>query len=375
MNISINGSVLEGGGQILRNSVTLSALSGKAIHIHQIRNGRKPPGLKNQHRTGLQLAAEIASAKLTGATNGSTEIEFTPGALKTPGDFVADSVTAGSTTLLLQIALPLLLFASQPSKTPSRLTLKGGTNATHAPQIDYTENVFLPFVRRFFGIRTELQVNRRGYYPKGGGEVLFSVTPLSQCLKSFGLLERGNVRCIKGIAHFAKLPGHIGPSMVDGAKKLLSVRLAEDSSSSIPIEIQSRRERNDNTVGAGSGVVLWAELEGGGIIGGSAVGTKGIDASLLGEKAAQDLLRGLDAGGCVDEWLEDQIIIFMALAEGDSAILCGKGELQLHTRTAIWVAEQLTEARFNTEQLESGHTIIRCKGIGYRPSASSDIPC
>ncbi|KAJ4501743.1 RNA 3'-terminal phosphate cyclase domain-containing protein [Lentinula lateritia] len=368
MSISINGSILEGGGQILRNSVALAALLGKPISIHKIRNGRKPPGLKNQHRTGLDLAAEIASAELTGATNGSTKIEFTPGLLKTPGDFVADSVTAGSTTLLLQIALPLLLFTYQPSTIPSRLTLKGGTNATQAPQVDYTEHVFLPFVQRHFGITADLQVKRRGYFPKGGGEVVVSVTPLAQRLKSFSLLERGNVRCIKGIAHFAKLPGHIGPSIVEGATKVLSTGLAEMSN--IPIEIQSQRERNENTVGAGSGVVLWAELEGGGIIGGSAVGNKGTDASLLGEKAAQDLLRGLNAGGCVDEWLEDQIIIFMALAEGESAILCGNaGGLQMHTRTAIWVAEKLTDAKFHTEQLESGHTVIRCKGIGYCASS------
>ncbi|KAJ3728887.1 RTC domain-containing 1 [Lentinula raphanica] len=367
MSISINGSVMEGGGQILRNSVALSSLLGKPISIHNIRNGRKPPGLKNQHRTGLELAAEIASAHLTGAKNGSTKIAFTPGTLKIPGDFIADSVTAGSVTLLLQIALPLLLFTSQPSATSSRLTLKGGTNATQAPQIDYTENIFLPFVRQFFGIRAKLQLNRRGYYPKGGGEVLVSVAPLTQPLKSFSLLERGNVRCIKGIAHFAKLPAHIGPSMVQGATKVLSAQFAGMSNNAVPIHIESRRERNELSAGAGSGVVLWAELEGGGIIGGSAVGTKGIDAHLLGETAAQDLIRGLDAGGCVDEWLEDQIIILMALADGESSVLCGKGELQLHTRTAIWVAEQLSDAKFHTEQLESGHTVIRCKGIGYGP--------
>ncbi|KIK63775.1 hypothetical protein GYMLUDRAFT_71893 [Collybiopsis luxurians FD-317 M1] len=362
MTISINGSVLEGGGQILRNSVALSALLSKPVFIHDIRKGRKPPGLKNQHRTGLELAAEIASAKLTGAVNGSTEIEFIPGNLKTPSHFTADAVTAGSTTLLLQIAFPLLLFSPQASDTSvSSLNLKGGTNATQAPQIDYTQNVFLPFVRRHFGIKADVQIKKRGYFPKGGGEVLVTVTPLVHQLQSFRLLERGEIRGIRGIAHLAGLPDHIGTRMVEGAKRCLSAQLGD-----VPIEIENRRERNDNMAGAGSGIVLWAELEGGGIIGGSAVGRKGIDATDLGVRAAQDLLRGLDAGGCVDEWLEDQIIIFMALADGLSEILTAR-QLQLHTRTAIWVAEQLTEAKFSTEELESGHTIIRCQGIGYRP--------
>jgi RNA 3'-terminal phosphate cyclase (ATP) len=114
------------------------------------------------------LAAQIASAKLTGAVNGSMKIEFIPGSPKIPGHFVADAVTAGSTTLLLQIAFPLLLFPKHPSEISiSSLLLKGGTNAEQAPQIDYTGNVFMPFMRRHFGITAEVQVNRRGYYPRG----------------------------------------------------------------------------------------------------------------------------------------------------------------------------------------------------------------
>ncbi|KAF5391836.1 hypothetical protein D9757_001674 [Collybiopsis confluens] len=337
--MSVNGGVLEGGGQILRNSVALSGLLAQPISVHQIRSSRKPPGLKNQHRTGLELAAEIASAKLTGAKSGSTQIEFIPGRLKVPGHFVADAVTAGSTTLLFQVALPLLLFPSSPSEhSVSRLCLKGGTNATKAPQIDYTQ---MSSCR--------------------GGEVVITVTPLSHPLRSFSLLERGEVGSIKGIAHFAGLPDKIGFKMVEGARKSLSAHFG-----GVPIEIESRRERAENTVGAGSGIVLWAELDGGGIIGGSAVGKKGLDAADLGANAAQELIRELnEKGGCVDEWLEDQIIIFMALADGVSEIRAGKGQLQLHTRTAIHIAELLTEAKFSIEELESGHRIIRCKGIGF----------
>ncbi|KAJ6547184.1 RNA 3'-terminal phosphate cyclase domain-containing protein [Mycena capillaripes] len=363
--LMIDGSVLEGGGQILRNSISLSGLLGKSIFIHKVRNGRIPPGLKNQHRTGIELAAEIASAKLEGATNGSSSVFFAPKGI-TPGDYSADPITAGAATLLLQISLPLLLFA--PSAVPSTLTLKGGTNATSAPQIDYIQHVFLPFATRHFGLKVDVDVRRRGYFPKGGGEVHVTVSPGVDGAKltAASVLERGAVTRIGGIAHLAGLPAHLGKTMADSAiARLAESGFGPDAAVPVPVEIESRREKNENTIGGGSGIVLWAELAGGGIIGGSAVGNKNKTAVAVGEEAANELIKGLEAGGCVDEWLEDQIIIFMALAEGTSEVRCGKDGLTLHTKTAIWVAEQLTDAKFDITVEDSGHTIIRCKGIGY----------
>uniref|UniRef100_A0A8H7Y272 RNA 3'-terminal-phosphate cyclase (ATP) n=1 Tax=Psilocybe cubensis TaxID=181762 RepID=A0A8H7Y272_PSICU len=371
----IDGSVLEGGGQILRNSVSLSSLLSKPVKIEKIRNGRKPPGLRNQHRTGLELAANIASARLSGATNGSTEIEFIPGRINLPNHFTADSVTAGSITLLLQVAFPLLLFS--PTKVPeSTLTLFGGTNATLAPQVDYTKHVFLPFVQRHFHIeKVSLHIKKRGYFPKGGGEVQFSVTPFwgaDQKLRSFSLLERGKVKWIAGVAHYAGLPNAIGQGMVAGATQRLAeagfgsntsdstntLQIPSSENVDVPVSIQACREPNSLTKGAGSGIVLWAELEGGGIIGGDAVGTKNLPPEQVGRLAAESLIKGLQDGGCVDEWLQDQIIIFMALADG---------------KTAIWLAEQLTNAKFEVEEEESGHVIIRCQGVGYTAPAPPDL--
>ncbi|KAJ6618248.1 RNA 3'-terminal phosphate cyclase domain-containing protein [Mycena sp. CBHHK59/15] len=350
MNAVIDGSVLEGGGQILRNSISLSALLGKPVSIHNVRSGRKPPGLKNQHRTGIELAAEISSARLTGATNGSCAVDFAPGRIA-PGHYTADPVTAGAATLLLQIALPLLLFA--PSAAPSTLTLRGGTNATQAPQVDYIQRVFLPFAARHFGVRADVVVRRRGYFPKGGGEVLVTVFPGADGarLRSASVMERGAVIRIGGIVHIAGLPAHLGKSMAEGAMQRLA-KSGFGPDASVPVEIENRREKNENTVGAGSGIVLWAELE-------------GAAAAAVGEEAAEELVKGLEAGGCVDEWLEDQIIILMALAHGTSEVRCGKNGPTLHTRTAIWVAEQLTDAKFDLTVEGSGHTIIRCRGMGY----------
>ncbi|KAG7086664.1 hypothetical protein E1B28_002604 [Marasmius oreades] len=360
--VVIDGSVLEGGGQILRNAIALSALLSKPVTIQNIRAGRSQPGLKNQHRTGLELAANIASAELIGATNGSSEVYFTPPTCSQsshPIHHEADSVTAGATTLLFQVALPLLLFGEKRRT----LTLKGGTNAIQAPQVDYTRHVFLPMIRRAFGVSdVTLHIKRRGYYPKGGGELFIEIEPTPGPLRNMTCLERGNVRSIYGIAHLAGLPGQLGRDMVNGAMDRLKKAGYPE------VNIDYKREKREDTVGAGSGIVLWAELDGGGLLGASAVGKKGVDARKVGEQAASFLIQQLDAGGCVDEWLQDQLIIFMALAEGYSEILCGRGGLTLHTKTAIWVMEQLTDAKFAIEETTDGRTIIRCKGIGYRVS-------
>ncbi|TFK25025.1 RTC domain-containing 1 [Coprinopsis marcescibilis] len=388
--IVLDGSTLEGGGQILRNAVAFAGLLREPITIERIRYGRRPPGLKNQHRVGLELAAKITSATLTGAKNGSTSITFLPGQAKIPDEYSADSVTAGAVTLMFQVALPLLLFSPEPdlegSKlSPSILTLHGGTNATQAPQIDYIQHVFLPFVERHIGIPDiGVEIIRRGYFPKGGGTITFTVPPLPKGnkLNAFSLLERGKVKAIRGVSHYSRLSNSIGNGMVEGAVRALrkaGYRAARADVSQeefdpgstageddgVVIDIQPVREDNKVAVAGGSGIFLWAELEGGGFIGGSAVGRKGVEARDVGEEAAIQLVKGLENGGCVDEWLQDQIIIFMALAEGTSEVRCGRGELELHTRTAIWLAEKLSGAKFAVEEEANAGTIIRCQGIGY----------
>ena len=235
-----------------------------------------------------------------------------------PNNYSADSITAGSITLLIQIALPLLLFSNLPVPA-SRLTLHGGTNALFAPQVDYAKYILLPFMHKHFGVdNVSLDIARRGYFPKGGGKVLLTVTPLSnaQRLQGFSLMDRGKVKRITGITHFAGLPNVVAEEIIQGAKRKLAVagygggdmsmNIADapdllSDSGDIPIQISYRREPPQLTTGAGSGIVLWAELDGGGVIGGSAVGSKCVDPEKTGEEAADELVRGLNEGGCVDE--------------------------------------------------------------------------
>lgn len=161
-------------------------------------------------------------------------------------------------------------------------------------------------MRRHFGVEgVDLDIKKRGYFPKGGGEVSVTVSPFlgpGASLKGMTLINRGRVILVEGIAHFAGLPAKVGRDMVDGARqKLGGFSGLNLDSQEIPIRIEYKRERNEDTTGAGSGIVLWAELEGGGIVGGSAVGRKGVDPAKVGEEAAMELMRGLQCGGCVDE--------------------------------------------------------------------------
>ncbi|EGO21677.1 hypothetical protein SERLADRAFT_440921 [Serpula lacrymans var. lacrymans S7.9] len=358
----IDGSFCEGGGQLLRNTVTLSALLSKPVSICNVRHNRKPPGLRKQHEAGIKLAAEICSADTTGVAVASTTVGFKPGTVHLPSTFSADPGTAASTTLLLQVSLPCLLFSSNTSE-PSSLVLRGGTNATQAPQVDYIQHVFLPFMRKKMGLDVSLKINTRGYFPKGGGNVYCSISPMSGPLPAISLLERGAVTAIRGEARVGGLPLSLAKRMKEaGHQKLVSSGIPADI-----IQIDSVREKEGDAFGAGGGIVLWAETEGGCIIGGSAVSTKTKTPEEVGQGAAEELLLNLAHGGCVDEYLQDQIIIFLALAKGKSTIKTGP--ITMHTRTAVWVAEQMTGAKFALQENESDATIV-CEGSGYSPQAS-----
>ena len=71
MSIRIDGSSGEGGGQILRTSLSLSLVTGKPFRIDNIRAGREKPGLLRQHLTAVLAAAEVGGAQVDGATLGS----------------------------------------------------------------------------------------------------------------------------------------------------------------------------------------------------------------------------------------------------------------------------------------------------------------
>lgn len=200
--ISIDGSLGEGGGQILRTSLALSAALGIPFTIANIRKGREKPGLMRQHLTAVTAAQRICDAQVTGAAVGSTQLTFVPGALH-GGDFTFSIGTAGSTTMVMQAILPALMVAPQPS----RITIEGGTHQTHAPPFEFFARALVPLMNRM-GPRITARLDRHGFYPAGGGRIVVDVTPVT-VLAPLHLPGRGERGRPKLTILLAKLPMNI----------------------------------------------------------------------------------------------------------------------------------------------------------------------
>src|SRR5262245_20804356 len=217
--ITIDGSFGEGGGQILRTSLSLSLLTGKPFRIEKIRAGRKQPGLLRQHLTAVNAAAEVCQAEVSGASIGSQQLTFSPGKVA-HGEYHFAIGTAGSTTLVLQTLLPALLVAEELTGQQTTLTLEGGTHNPFAPPFDFLANTFLPILNRM-GAFVEARLLRHGFYPAGGGKIEVTVHPTNR-LERIELTERGKIRERRARAVVANLPRKIAEREVSIMQKKLS---------------------------------------------------------------------------------------------------------------------------------------------------------
>jgi RNA 3'-terminal phosphate cyclase (ATP) len=210
--LTIDGSQGEGGGQILRSSLSLSILTGKPVTISKIRAGRKKPGLMRQHLTAVEAATQISNAEVSGAGIGSTELRFAPKEILS-GNYHFRIGTAGSTTLVLQTVLAPLLLANGPSS----VTVEGGTHNPFAPPYDFLERAYLPMLRRM-GPGLAAEIERYGFYPAGGGKFTVTVDPC-QKLRGLTVLERGEILHRRVVALVARLPRAIAKRECDELQK------------------------------------------------------------------------------------------------------------------------------------------------------------
>lgn len=328
--VEIDGSYGEGGGQILRSALSLSIITGTPFRLVNIRAGREKPGLRPQHLTSVHAATTISNAEVDGAKVGSLALEFAPRAVKA-GNYQFDVGTAGAVMLILQTLLPPLCRTSEESQ----IFLRGGTHVPFSPPFHFVAEVFLPMVTRM-GVKADVNLLTAGWNPKGGGEVTATIAP-TPTLQPLNLTERGALRRVTVYALISNLPDHIAQRERDAAANLL-----RDLRDIKPrLEIQRLP-----SIGEGTMVALVAEFENT-VVGFSAMGQIGKRAERVAEEAVRPFLKFLKSDATVDSHLADQLLLYMALAEGHSRIVTN--ELTAHVRTNVWLIEKFLPVQFKVE--------------------------
>jgi len=338
--IELDGSTLEGGGQILRTAISLSAITGKDCRIFNIRKGREKPGLMLQHLLGIQAVTQLCHGRLEGDFLSSEEIKFYPG--EAYRERVSVGIpTAGSITLVLQALIFPALFASFLVE----INFNGGaTDTFFSPTIDHFRYVFLKNLEKMNG-KTEINILRRGYYPEGGAEVKAIIFPTKPApyrngvsgaeLKGINLIERGQLKKILVISGASEsLKGKkVAERQIAGVREVLG---------KLKLPTEQIVEYYDTRC-PGSQICLIAEFENT-IIGTDNLGKLGKRYEDVGKEAALELLKEERSGACLDKHSTDQILPYLALAEKKSEVAVG--EITEHCKTNIWVIEKFIDGKF-----------------------------
>jgi RNA 3'-terminal phosphate cyclase (ATP) len=319
--ISLDGSRGEGGGQIVRTALALSAVTGQGFEITRIRAGRAVPGLRPQHLAAVRAATMVCGARVGGAFDGSPDIRFEPGPVAA-GDFRFEIATAGAATLVLQTVLLPLATAAQAS----RVEVTGGTHVPMSPSFDYLARHWSAVVERL-GVRFSLTLAKAGFYPPGGGEARAEVQPWPRPA-SLTLEKRGALLALRGLSGASRLKGDVARRQRDAAQAVLwERRRLEPEWEVVDVPASS----------PGSFLLLEAVFEEGRAAFGL-LGQRGVRAEQVGDRAARTLLKFLDAEGAVDPHLADQLGVPLALSGGGGRVTTS--EVTSHLETVAGVIAQ-----------------------------------
>ncbi len=350
--IEIDGSAGEGGGQILRSALALSALTAQAFKIKNIRQNRPKPGLQPQHLKSVEAAGAICRARVSDIQLHSTQLTFEPGAVAA-GDYQFDIGTAGAATLVLQtVFLPLSFAAS-----PSQITITGGTHVPWSPCYDYLELQWLPFMKRL-GFDAELQLVEAGFYPKGGGKIVAKIQPV-KTVAPLQLTHRGELKKTLGISAYANLRREVAERQMNQALRMLKSRGIAPN-----IEIKELRSRGVNTMMLLLGVferslccyfALGAR--------GQPVQT-GKPAEKVAAEAAESFTRFLATGGVFDEFLADQLLLPLSLAAGVSQFVTPK--ITQHLLTNADVIQKFLGAKISIDGKLGEEGKVEIHGVGFK---------
>lgn len=316
--IEVNGAHGEGGGQILRTSLALSALTQSPIHIKRIRANRRQPGLRPQHLAAVNAIAKLSDAKVTGAHLNSHEITLSPRTLQ-PGRYQFDISTAGALTLLFQTVFLPLSFANGTSE----LTLTGGTHVPWSPVYHFLEEHWLPAMH-CLGFQGRLTLKNAGFYPQGGGVVSANILPAHDLLP-FLCVDRGDLIRIRGLSGVANLDESIAKRQKHQALRRLYAYVND-----VKIKTLTLPSHNKGTF-----VQLSAAFSNGGCASFSALGAPGKPAERVADEAVDQMLAFLDSDGCIDPYLADQLLLPLSLIKGTSKFRTNPVSQHLLTNASV----------------------------------------
>jgi RNA 3'-terminal phosphate cyclase (ATP) len=296
--ITIDGSQGEGGGQILRTALALAGVTGTPLRIENIRARRPKPGLSRQHLVAAQAAARVCNGRLEGDELGSRELAFFPQA-PCAGTYSFAIGSAGSTTLVLQTVLPILLFA----ESASQVSISGGTHNGMAPPVEFLQESLLPLLQRI-GISASVVTERHGFYPAGGGAIRAAIQP-GPATAPLELLERGKAAGRQVEVLLSNLPTHVASREAETLKHKLHWSAGEISVRAVDAD------------GPGNALIArlrYAQVTT--VI--SAFGELRTPAEQVAAACAKQIRRQLEAAVPVCEHLCDQLLLPLALGSGGS---------------------------------------------------------
>jgi len=336
--VKIDGSQGEGGGQILRTTISLSAITGKPVEVINIRANRSNPGLRPQHMTAIKIIADLFHAEFENLKIGADWIRFLPSDKFKGGSVKFDIGTAGSIPLILMTVVP----AVSLSNNSLQIEVTGGTDVKASPTIDYIKHIVAESYRSI-GIKFSVNVLKRGYYPKGGGVVQSTILPC----KSPGTLEMLATRHVepKIISVCSQLPLHVAKRQISSA--MIALEKKEILCSNYTASIET-------SASPGSSILIYSASDFGLYIGGDSIGELGKRAEAVGKEAADRFLESMLAQALVDSFLADMLVLPLALSKGTSRYRVAR--LTQHLLTNLHVASEITGCKYSIEQ--KGRTYI-----------------
>jgi len=345
--IKIDGSQGEGGGQILRTAISLSAITGKPIEVSNIRANRTNPGLRPQHMAGIRIIADLFHAKSENLKVGAEWIRFSPSDKFEGGSIKFDIGTAGSIPLILMTVVP----AVSLSNNSLQIEVTGGTDVKASPTIDYIKHIVAKSYLSI-GPKFSVDVLKRGYYPKGGGIVQCTIKPC----KTPGTIELLATEYLepKIISVCSQLPIHVAKRQISSALIALEKKDIRCSNYTASIE---------TSISPGSSILVYSASDFGLYVGGDSIGELGKRAEAVGNEAAMRFLDSTLAQATVDPFLADMLVLPLALSKGRSRYRVGR--VTQHLLTSLHVVSQMIGCKYSIEQQQQqqgGSYIVMIEG-------------